>query len=421
MKRRSIIQVFEHQMLKAGHSYQGVVFTAQHLVAMEKLYGEKGVPFFSLVYNGVRFCEFVGALQVGNLLIQVLPKADRSNDTARWNKVLLGMLRAVRGFDVLAPSSSGLKLKSNSVLDLYFELFVNETQELLHRGLIRAYRREEGNCTALRGRLMFGKNLRQNLVHEERFYTQHSVYDRDTTINQLLLKTLRLLLAINTSIELQGRISGLLLQFPELSDIAVTEALFNRITFTRKTEPYRRAIGIARLLLLNYHPDVNLGQNDVLALMFDMNLLWEKFVYVSLRKHAAECLLLKSLSEQVEKDFWQPPKGKQTQLKPDIVLTLVNGEQVVLDTKWKNLQGSNPSAEDLRQLYTYSRFHQNANAALVYPGETMEVFIGKFLDKGNAKCGVLIAGTNESMSGWQHAIAKHVFNSGLFPKDMALN
>jgi 5-methylcytosine-specific restriction enzyme subunit McrC len=414
MPRRRIIQVFEHQALKIGQSTLGVVFTPAHFLALEKLYGEKGVPFYSLIYQGVRFCEYVGALQVGDLLIQVLPKADRSSDTARWNRVLLGMLRAVHGFDVSAPSSAGLKLRPHSVLDLYFELFVAEAEQLLHRGLIRAYRREDGNCAALRGRIVFAQHLQHNVIHQERFFTRHSVYDCDGIYNQLLLKTLHLLRRINTGAELQGRISALLLQFPELSDVQVDEALFSRLTYTRKTEPYKKALTIARLLLLNFHPDVSLGRTDVLALMFDMNLLWERFVYVSLRRLAASCPDLTSLSAQSGKEFWQPFKGRKTTIRPDILLTMKDGRVVVLDTKWKNLNGSAPSADDLRQLYAYSRFYDNANAALVYPGERMSAPIGTFLDGGNARCGVVTVGVDESMAEWQEALANHIFSSVLF-------
>ena len=79
----------------------------------------------------------MGVIQVGKTSIEVLPKADKNNDTKTWRKVLIGMLHAVGIFNIYAPSSSNLQLKTNSILDLYFEIFVNEIEYLLHRGLAK--------------------------------------------------------------------------------------------------------------------------------------------------------------------------------------------------------------------------------------------------------------------------------------------
>jgi 5-methylcytosine-specific restriction enzyme subunit McrC len=59
------------------------------------------------------------------------------------------MLRAIHGFEVHAPSSADLKFKNHSVLDLYFELFLDEVEYLMRRGLVKKYRRTSGNVKAL--------------------------------------------------------------------------------------------------------------------------------------------------------------------------------------------------------------------------------------------------------------------------------
>ncbi|MEQ8705825.1 MAG: hypothetical protein RIC19_17995 [Phaeodactylibacter sp.] len=161
-------------------------------------------------------------------------------------------------------------------------------EQLLHRGLVKQYSQTTGNRTALKGSLQFAQHLNHNLVHRERFYVSHTTYDRKHLLHQILYEALLLLQRLNTHPQLHHRIGRLLLDWAEQDRLKAYPALFDRITFNRKTIYYRSAIQIAKMLLLNYHPDVSRGQEGVLALMFDMNQLWERFVYVSLRKHTPE-------------------------------------------------------------------------------------------------------------------------------------
>ena len=326
------IVVFEHQTLKLGQENLGANFDEDKLKALQKFYGDKGVPYFNLVHKGVRFTEYVGVIQVGNLVIEVLPKADNStineDGKDKWREVLIKMLSAVGMFEIHAPSSSSLKLKANSILDLYFELFINEIESLLHLGLVKQYRKKEGNVTALKGSLQFSKQIQQNLTHQERFYVDYSTYDVEHKLHFILYKTIRLLKQINTNSSLHSRIGALLLHFPEMPDIKVSEATFEKLIFNRKTQSYKKAIDIAKLLLLKYHPDVSYGRSNVLALMFDMNLLWEKFVYVTLQKYKTGN---SKLTPQTTKLFWQPEGGARSKIRPDILIKHETLGCVVLD------------------------------------------------------------------------------------------
>lgn len=361
---RHHITVFEHECIKLGQVINGCVFDEPKLIAFQKYYGDRGVPFFSLIHRGIQFNEHVGVIQVGDLLIEVLPKADNKRETADWRKMLIGMMRAVGSFDIRVSSSSHLKLKSNTILDLYIEMFVNEVEFLLHSGLLKKYRKNESNVTALKGNIIFSKHIQHNLTHQERFYVRHTTYDVEHTLHQILHVTIRFLRQINTNATLQSRIGALQLFFPEMPPLKVTEATFEKLVYNPKSEAYRKSIEIARLLLLQYHPDVSKGKNHVLALMFDMNKLWEQYVYVSLRKYADNY----SITPQSRKNFWQPDIGYKTNIIPDIVINKDTDRCVVLDTKWKNLNGYNPSSSDLQQMFVYHHYFNAVKTALIYPG-----------------------------------------------------
>lgn len=412
MKSKKHITVFEHQKLKIGQQD----FDEKHRQALEVFYGEKGVPYYNLIHKGVQFSEYVGVLQVGELTIEVLPKADKYNETTKWRNILIGMLQAVGLFNIHAPSMSTLSIKTNFILDLYIELFLKEVEYLVRKGLVKKYRKQEKNSFALKGQLKFGKHLQQNLIHKERFYVQQTVYDNQHLIHQILYKTLRLLQHINNSIHLNSRIGSLLLDFPELNDLKVTEATFNTITYNRKTKPYKSALEISKLLLLNYHPDLSKGQNDVLALLFNMNLLWEQFVYVSLRKYLRHNLGQNArIKSQAKKSFWKPEKGRSSTMKPDIVIA-ANGENIVLDTKWKNIGNDKPKPDDLRQLFVYHEYFKAKKVALIYPGK-QSIKNGQYYDYdmnnqglSDKQCAIIKIETNENIGVWQQKIAEVILS-----------
>lgn len=401
------ITVFEHETLRFDKGEKRI--TPEQFKALQSYYGE-GVAFYSLCHNGVQFNEYVGAIQVGNTLIEVLPKADKMGDSKKeekkWRDILIGMLKAVGNFTIKTTSESSLKIKPNTILDFYFEMFIHEVEFLLHHGLVKKYRKKDGNVTALKGSLLFGKQIQQNLSHQERFYVRHTTFDVEHQLHFILYKTLRLIRHINTNMALQGSIGALLLNFPEMPDLRVSEATFDKIILNRKTQAYKKALEIARLLLLQYHPDVIKGRNHVLALMFDMNKLWEQFVYVSLRKKFNDAGI--SVTAQTSKYFWKPECGPRSKMRPDIWLKTKDGN-IIVDTKWKNLYGHNPSQDDLRQMYVYHEYYEAKKVALVYPGFDDTLIKGNFLHQVSGattekECSIIPLPVQDNIKEWQEAI-----------------
>lgn len=407
MNRNINITVFEHQSLKIGNGLNEDQFSA-----LQKHYGVNGVPYYSLIHNGVKFNEHVGVLQIGNTTIEILPKAEKNTSESQesWKKVLIGMLQAVGMFNTQAPSTSSLKLKPNSILDLYFELYINELEYLLRRGVIKKYNKREGNKDALKGRLLFNKHIEKNLVHKERFYVSYTNYDKDHLLHQILFTALDLLSSINYNPLLYSRIQKLLLNFPEVNKLKVSSSTFEKIVLNRKSVVYSNAIEIAKLILLNYHPDIEKGRQDVLALMFNMNDLWEKFVLSSIKRHKDDDMKVQG---QLSKSFWQSDKGSKSRMKPDIVITR-DDETIVLDTKWKNLNGKNPSPDDLRQMFVYSKYFNAKKVALLYPDKDSFSKKGIYYDElGNAsdkECAIIGLAVNKQIKQWQKDISNQINN-----------
>lgn len=410
MKPKSFT-VSEHRPLKVGDkNVKGETFGSPDLDALIKYYGaaEEGLPYFSLGHNCAWFHEYVGVLQVGHLTIEVLPKIDTADNDV-WRDKLIQILHTVHRFDVSVTGSANLSLKSNSILEYYFNLFLTETKKLLHQGLVRKYRSIEANSSSLKGKLLVGKQVTVNAVHKERFFVRHTIYDRHNIFNQVIYKTLKLILAVNRNSLINSNTSALLLDFPEMKDIAVSEHTFNRLSFDRKTEAYKPAMDIAKLLLLHYHPDVKQGRAHVLALMFDMNLLWEKFVFVTLRKH----LKAHKVNEQVSKPYWKIEGHRSVSLKPDIKLT--KGDcTYIIDTKWKMIGNGKPAPQDLQQMFAYTKYFASLHTILLYPGIENGLKKGYFHHETekekNYPCsiGIIALKGNEAINEWQKKISSQV-------------
>ena len=408
------ITLFEHQSIKLNQVIDGIRFDETMLKALQNHYGDKGVPYFSLIHNGIKFNEFVGVIQVNDTVIEVLPKADNQfagpYEKSKWQEILIDMLLTVGIFDIHAPSRSSLKIKPNSILDLYFELFINETEYLLHSGLVKQYRKIDCNASALKGNLNFSQHIQQNLTHRERFYVRQTTYDTEHKVHMILSKAIKLLRHINTNAKLHNRLGALSLNFPEMPDISVTETTFEKIVFNRKNQSYKNAIEIARLLLMRYHPNVSRGKDYLLALMFDMNFLWERFIYASLCKHKNSNT---TITSQTSKHFWKPQLGNRSSIRPDIVISKDTEQCIVLDTKWKNLNGYNPNVEDLRQMFVYHQYYNAKKVALVYPGQATEKRSGYFIDPSSAEltdmeCSVISFKVETNIKNWQLQIANDI-------------
>lgn len=410
-KKQKHITVFEHESIYFDKGEKRI--TQDQFKALQNYYGD-GSAYFTLCFNGVKFNEHVGVIQIGDTLIEVLPKADKNNDKDEkcWRDVLIGMLTVVGNFDIKLSSHADLTIRPNTILELYFELFIKEIEYLLHQGLTKKYRLTESNSNTFKGKMIFSRQIQLNLIHQERFFVRHTTYDYLHQLHLILYKTIHLLKQLNTNSGLQNRINTLLMHFPEMPDIKVNENTFQQIVYNRKTTSYKKAINIARLLLLHYHPDINKGRNHVFALMFNMNQLWEKFIFTSLRKAFSKSNF--RVKAQVNKPFWKPLSGNRIQIRPDIVIEHLNGKNIVLDTKWKDISNTTPSIEDLRQMYVYQEYYNADKVALVYPGYKTDYF-GSYLQPETGKesknsCGIISLNVTQDIHTWQKYIGEHINN-----------
>lgn len=363
-----IVRVFEYEKLTLTEDSKGRVLSKPELQKLYDYNDKNDNIYFTGIRDGIKFKNFVGVIQIGGLTLEILPKADRKETTAesdfdQWQGALLRMLALCNHISVDSVSETNLKKRYHSLLDLYFNIYLKEVSKLLHQGLIKKYRQQDGQVKALKGKLLFTQQIQQNLVHQERFYTRHQVYDAEHLHNQILLKALTILSIVSNNYSILDKINRIRLDFPEIKEIEITKVHFDQLKDNRKTVAYKTAIKIAKMIILNYSPDIKSGGDNMLALLFDMNKLWEEYVYR---------MLLRSKKEEYEVNFQNNMKfWEDKTIRPDLVIDrrMEDGstEKYIIDTKWKIIDDNHPSDDDLKQMFAYNMYWEAGKSMLLYP------------------------------------------------------
>jgi len=361
-----IISVFEHEKLCVGEKG----FSAANFNALTKFNDTHGGRYFRVGFNNVTFGAYVGVIQVGTHTIEVLPKADAKRDDLvsrnKWQKALLAML-CKAGFAKLNQTNKALQNStSRHLLDVYLFSFLSEVQSIVQMGFIKKYRQISTNSKVFKGRLLIGQHLQNNLIHKERFFTQHSVYDANHTLNSVIKKAVRIVILVTNNQFLKIEFSKVMLHFEHIDVWEGNVSLLDNIALNRKSKHYAESLDLAVLLIKNFSPDFSAGRENILSILFNMNALFERFVIKSLREVAWE---FAAYSLQVfgkrEKLLW-----KHKKIIPDIVVTFEKEgikHMLIIDAKWKNIGQDDPSDEDLRQVYTYNLQFGSTKALLLYP------------------------------------------------------
>ena len=362
-KSKNIIQVFEHQTLKVDETSN---FKITHFNALEKYGYKTKEKYFSIGNKRIKFNNYVGVIQAKNLTIEILPKADNKQDDQltkdKWHDALILMLKECKLIKLNSVSNAKLKLKSASILDLYYDIFLSETEIIFKHGLRKSYRTIHENLNKVKGKILFTNHIRKNAFHKEKFFVEHKIFDADNKLNQILLKALVILKNIAHNPTHNIRINKLLLNLEGISEKNITEKWFDNLKFDRNTERYRQAINLAKLIILKYSPDLKGGNENVLAIMFDMNILYENYVFRKLKALQLDpSIPILKVREQNRTPFWET-RG----LRADIVVE-TKDKHLVIDTKWKVLKDSKPSDADLKQMFVYNLHYDTDLSILLYP------------------------------------------------------
>ncbi len=354
----------------------------------------------------IKFRQFVGLITLydknnnRHIYIEVLPKIYKDNNNVGIaRKVLLKMLEKYLGVQFFKSSDRGkINLKNQNMFEIYVILFL-EYLKKLSLGLKRKYQFVESNINTLKGRLLFAKHINKNLFNPTRFYTRHEEFTLDIPENRILKTAItKMHRAYKNilSVEVEREFKKYLVLFSDVPESSNIHADLLKSNIDKTFIYYEDAFKLARLFLTQHtlintlNEKYNKKNEEEVGLIFDMNLLFEKYVAKKLKEY------LKSLNkpeieikEQESKYyvvsgqiFGQISDQSSNFFKviPDIVVRVKSNNNLyiyILDTKWKEIDSDKPnyniSQQDLYQMLSYASIYREAEKPkkiriiLIYP------------------------------------------------------
>lgn len=315
--------------------------------------------------------HYVGAVQLGSVTIEVVPKVEGIDGTT-MRRNLVAMLSTAYGLEVSVGEVASVATQRFGLLEYLVRLFVNRLFAELHRGLVRRYEAREENLTVLRGRVLIGEQIRRNTIAPERFYCGFEEFTEDNPLNRVLKAALRLLLAFSRNVDNQRSLAELLLAFEAVADVGRRSLPWKEIRIDRLNARYGPCLNLASLFLRQTPPDVTAGSAGGLSVFFDMNVLFEEYIgrvaAKTLRPLGYDVRLQEGrrylvYDEVAERDAFL--------LKPDIVGRVGEKPVWIIDTKWKELSQQEAregvAQADMYQMYAYAQRYECPDVVLMYP------------------------------------------------------
>lgn len=328
--------------------------------------------------RAVQVASFVGVIRAPDgYQIEVLPKVAKAigGGDGEARGLLIEMLRCLGGFRHIQTDSAKLLATHMPLLEVFIGEFLRAVGHLVKCGLRRDYNSQQDNVFALRGKLQMAMHLRSNICRRDRFFTDFDEFSPNRPENRLLHAALLRVLAWTTSHTHQQLARELCYVFAEVPASSHPSADFQRVRQDRSMVHYDGAIAWARLILKDESPLTGAGGHQAPSLLFPMEAVFEAFVAKHLASQVAQEFTLHtqvrslSLVRHLEKDWFR--------LKPDLLVRALEVNRLVLDTKWKLIDGQQATSSDkygldqgdFYQLHAYGLNYLNGNGdvVLIYP------------------------------------------------------
>ena len=300
--------------------------------------------YFKLDWNILKTQQYCGILNFEDKDFYLLPKISNRDDEANLD-IFIYMLMYAYDIKLENEDIASCKNEKHNILEVFIQLFARKLFKEFGRGIYKEYITEQENLTTLRGKYLINENIKYNLI-KNKIYCEYDEFSMNNTLNQFFLFALKSLLPYTKNKKLLKQCELV------LDDVEYKQFDINtlKINFHRLNLRYRDSFEFAILLLQKSIPLFSKDKKSF-AFLFDMNMLFERFVGKMI-KELEPATLLQSCDTYGD-----------LILKPDIIV-----KDLIIDTKYKKLGEKNDiKRDDKFQMFVYGKNYNKTNTMLLYP------------------------------------------------------
>lgn len=321
--------------------------------------------------HGIKANSWVGVIKYKNLHLEILPKlisADVNNDNKISEdersiilKNLIFMLSYTKKLDIKTNDNAKLAAEKNPFIEILIREFATSLFESLKRLTPKRYVREEENLNYLKGKIKFSENIRYNCTNQAKFYCEYDEFSENNLLNQLFLFVSTCLYNISNSSYNKKTLKFIINYYSDISFVRFDKFKVRKIKLTRNQELFKKPFKLAKMFVEQTSVDLSKNKFENITLVWDMNKLFEEFVYEILKRQTSL-----SVSAQKGKRLLKNVDSKIRNTYVDILIT--KPQKIVVDTKYKELQSIKDfDNKDAFQVITYCLLHNTNKAVLIYP------------------------------------------------------
>ncbi len=342
-------------------------------------------------------CSLVGSLSFNGINIEIMPKLlrNRSDETDVNSKSVISnlmfMLSYTNKLEVSDTDIGQLSSSENSFIDAYMGIFASRLERHLIRfGTPKTYINKSENLNTIKGKIDFSGNIRQNIFDESKVYCEFNEFSDNNATSQGFKFVALALKGITSRSDTLNKLNRCLGLLDGVTPNYVAADEFTRSATGKRDQNFIALINLASMFLRQLRPEFD-GQknNKVFSILFDMNELFEEFIFHVLKRNEARLGIEVSAQRKrklvsAERNLLESGEWEERNLFDtftDIIVKLKNGSKFIIDTKYKLISSSKNhygiSNQDAYQVLAYRQIHQeneiDPKVVLLYPKNSEDI------------------------------------------------